>query len=474
MTILERPLESLHDELKFFVRAKHVKLLRISTSADLHGAVVDLCAVQELHADNRAPWLPIPDAFVRADAGWTARLNRVRRTHLDRLDQIRRAGGSVTKLGPTPTVPGVAGFAEQLVQIQQARATWHDGVVPILAPTRVDDPTGWTAALTELVSHPDLSAARWVVVDTDSSATDQLVASLGRHARSFSCFLDEAAACRELDDRLAGMQACSASAPSYAKVGAAWPRGVEPPPRPGQSNFCPKTALAAGAPAAAVYGFPVAKLVMGAAAALRRGDTDTALQAQQEACDLAVRSGMAHESLTLRLILGSYLTYAGQSDAAIGEFEAAADAAITAERPDLAIQALMGAGAVHASAQRPELAAAAYDRAAELSSQLRGDAQRMLTIEALRLAGQHHLAAGDIGSATQQWLSAVQLGDMTISPNARGSAPEAGLALAELCRQRKLLRQADSLTETVRRWQGGDDEKDTTELVPPAFVPMPR
>lgn len=474
MQSFDGPLCRLQDELVYFVREPQLRVLHIATSAELHRGVVDLCLVQELHADNRAPWFALFDPHTPSDEGWRARSARVREVHRDRLAQIEAEGEAVVGLGELSPSDGLDGFVAELLAVQRARAAWHAGAVVVLAPTRVDDASAWRDALTRLVACRELPTVRWVFVDIDHHASVELAAGLGRRAHRVSCYVDEAEAARELEDRLARMQACGESAPPYAKTGAAWPRGIEAPPVPGRPVASPEQALAAGLPAAAVHGFALAKQVTAAAAALRRGEGGRAVDEQARACALAERAGMDGEALVLRLVLAAYQVHAGRAEQALGEFETVAERAAGLDRPELAVQAWMGVGAVHAAARQPGAAARAYGYAAELGLGIegaqeqapQGNAHRLTTIEALRLSGQHYLEVGEVEASSHQWLRAVELGEQAATAEAQGSAAEAGFALAELCRRQGLTAQADSLTASIERWRA-------TQAPTPASTPEP-
>jgi len=309
-----------------------------------------------------------------------------------------------------------------------------------------------------------------VVVELDSSSSGPIVEALGPRALSNTCRVDDEALQKELARMLDAAGGASPDAPGPAQVGAAWPRGVTPPPRKGRPTPSPSQVEAAlreaGIPPG-IAGEPGRQLrqkVLLAAQALRQKKVE-AIRLQREARDLCLQAGLIRETVLMELILASYLTHLGQPAKALEQYEAAFLRAEHEKLPQLAAQAQLAMGTLHLLARKPELAAAAYVRGAECGKEAK---VALLGIEGYRLAGQVWADAGKGSLATQAWRSALSVAEQAPAEEVKASsAAETARALAALCRKHGLAAQAESLdAQSFLLEQGGDAANSGKEVVP--------
>jgi hypothetical protein len=450
MDAYARPLEELAGKLGGFIRARELRLCQIVTTAELRPAALKIAAGQEFHADNRSPFVVLEDAFVRGDDGFAARLERVRQIHARRREAMAKEGIDLPALPALPTARDPrAAFAQQLVQAVMASAPPLEGLVVVLAPTRVDDPEAFGQAIEALVLVRELGVVRWIVIGAGAPTVAPLVKRLGEAAWSHTCRVDPDAERDELAQLFTAAASAPARSPASARVGAAWPRGVVPPERPGSAAPAlsePDEVARALGPQAQLCGEPGAALqhqIIGAAQAVREGRAAEGIRLQMEARDACRRAGLGRESILLELVLASYVVAAGERRKAIDIYERAASRAETAQLAELAAQAWLGVGALQALERDAARATTAYVRAAELA-QAAGSA--ILAIEGFRMAGQVALGVAGPEAAVRAWRRALEVAaQMTPEEAQASSASEVARQLAALCAANGLEAQAQSL-----------------------------
>jgi tetratricopeptide (TPR) repeat protein len=462
MDSFAKPLRALAEDAAWFVREKRLRLLHVVTSGDLRDSVLDVVMGQEFHADNHSPFLRLEDAYSPESRGWEDRALRVREQHAARREAMAKEGQDLPPLPPPSAEKGDAltAFAVLLRQVADARCAPLEGLVVVLAPTRMEDPREWQRELRVLVEAPKLADVRWVVVELDRSSLGPMVEALGAKALSNTCQVDENALQAELARMLDGAGGASSQAPGPAQAGAAWPRGVVPPPRKGKPTPSPAQVEAALKEAgiapgiAGESGRQLRQKVLLAAQALRQKKVE-AIQLQREARDLCLKAGLIRESVLMELILASYLAHLGQPAKALEQYEAAFVRAQQEQLPQLAAQAQLAIGALHFLARKPELAAAAYLRGAECA---KAADVALLAIEGYRLAGQAWADLGKGSLATQAWRSALAVAEKAPQEEVKASsAAETARALAALCRKHGLAAQAQSLEEQSLRLEHGEE-----------------
>ncbi|WP_437715670.1 hypothetical protein WMF45_04155 [Sorangium sp. So ce448] len=425
------------------------------TSADLRATALRLAAAQELHPENRSPFVLLEDACTAASEGWSERLERLRAQHAERKARMEQEGVRLPELPERPVIGGpLASFGAQLMQLLNARADWHEGLVVVLAPTRVERPDALCDALRVLLGASGLGAVRWILIDPEPAALEPVAGQLGEQAMRTVFLVDEAEAQRDLARMLDAAEAAPPDIVGPARVGAAWPRGVSPPLRPGHPPADPESIDAllreegVSLPLAGSRGTELARLVLRAAQAMRRGQPVEAVQQQARARDLCVQADLAREATLMELVLGAYLVAAGDAGRAARIYVAARERAEQAGLPDLGAQAQFALGALHLRAREHAEAAVAYARGAALA---RESGSAILTIEALRLAGQAQLDVGNADAAAQSWAAAIEVADAAGAPEVKASsAAEVARALAALFRRRGLRDKAERLEERSR------------------------
>ena len=233
MDSISKPLAKLYEDGAWFVRKGDVRLLRVRCSPSLRGPVLEVLAGQEALASNRRAYVILAQPQTRDEDGWRARATALERHWEERRAASLLDGLELGELEPAAQTTGhaPADFALTLVRVLRAIRTPLDGVVIVLAPSRVEVPGALVSGLAELLSRPELSAARWILLDAVRCPLDPLVERLGNAAMDVECVVDDAAFAADLSSMAAGMDP---EVQGPASAGAAWPRGVLPPMRPGQ------------------------------------------------------------------------------------------------------------------------------------------------------------------------------------------------------------------------------------------------
>jgi tetratricopeptide (TPR) repeat protein len=474
MESFARAIRDLTDRLSWFVRAIEVRVLHVRTSDELRATALRLVAAEELHPENRAPWVLLEDPSTSDGDGWLARLERLRTQHAHRRDRMAEEGVELPELPRRPAIAEpLAAFAAQLAQLLEAKADWHEGLVVVMAPTRVERPQAFCDALRALLDAKSLEAVRWVLVDPEPCSLEPVAAHAGEHAMRTVFLVDEAEAQRELAAMLDAAERAPADIAGPARVGAAWPPGVSPPPRRDRPPADPQSIEdllrkeGLDLPLAGARGNELGHAVLRGAQALRRQQAVEAVKHQSRACEICIEAGLSREATIMQLVLGAYLVVAGDVRRAAKTYTTASDQAERAGLPSLAAQAQIALGALHLRAgERPE-AAVAYARSAALA---RKGGAAILTIEALRLAGQAQLDLGHEEEAMRLWTAALEVADAALAgkplpgmepslapenpPSAAevkaSSAAEVARSLAALCKKRGLKDKAATLE--ARSW----------------------
>jgi tetratricopeptide (TPR) repeat protein len=436
MESFARAIRDLTDTLSWFVRAREVRVLHVRTRDELRATALRLIAAQELHPENRSPWVILEDPSTTDSDGWLARVERLRAQHASRRNRMAEEREHLPELPERPTAAEpLTAFGAQLAQLLDARADWHEGLVVVLAPTRVERPRAVCDALRALLDARPLGAVRWVFIDPEPAALEPVAAHVGEQAMRTVFLVDDAEAQRDLANMLDAAERAPTDISGPARIGAAWPPGVSPPPRPGWPSADPETIDALlreeglDLPLAGARGTELGRAVLRGAQALRRGHAAQAVQHQTRACSICIESGLLREATIMQLVLGAYLVAAGDAGRAMQTYASASTQAEWAGVPDLGAQAQLALGALHLRAgERPE-AAVAYARGAALA---RKAGSAILTIEAMRLAGQAQLDLGHEEEAVRVWAAALEVAEAALAGTAHAGAepgaPERTLA----------------------------------------------
>lgn len=476
MDSITRPIKLLAEKAAWFTRARELRLLSVCVSGDLRVAALAVLAAHEHHADNRSPFLRLEDPHTRADDGWATRTRRAREQHEARRLAMAEHGMSLPRLEDTTRrdPSAIVEHAVTLREVADARCAPLDGLVVLLAPTRVEDPRAFADDVAALVTSPRLRDVRWIVCEPERRSLDAFCDGLSESAFRVDCFVDDDAQQKDLESLLEGVAAAGPDAPPAARAGAAWPRDVVAPPRPGRTASDPaaraELAVSLGLPAAFVDGTTdrIQRATMRAALCLRRGQGPDAIRAQREARDLCVSADMPREAVIAELVLGSYLVHLGERRLALEVYREATERAVSAELLSLAAQAQIALGATHLlEGQKPE-GAAAYARAGELAE--RADVP-VLAIEAFRMTGQIAFDAKLETPGTNAWRRALEIAAVAPPDVVQtSSAADVARRLAAVCRAHGLIPQAASLDARALKLETGMS-LDATDLVPQADLP---
>ncbi len=346
-----KALRGLADTLSWFVRAREARLLYVETTPSLRGPVIRLCRSGELHPDNPSPFVVLEGVFGEGTEAWGEGVFRLRAQHESRMLAMEKAGVSLPSLPAAPGVgDGLRAVALQLEQLLFARAPWHDGLVAIVAPGRLQAPAAFVRQLAWLMEKNELLPVRFVLIDAEGGALSGLL-SRGAALRVV-CAEDEGEAKAELLSLLGAMESAHPLLSGPGRVGAAWPAGVVPPSR---SDFPHVNIEEVDAqlqqeglvePLAGAFGRKLSGAVLGAARAMRERRLDEALEIQARAIALCEEAGEARGRILMEMVLGAYCVGANDLQQAMNHYGLAEEQAHLGKYPGLEAQAVMARGAV--------------------------------------------------------------------------------------------------------------------------------
>lgn len=473
MESIAAPLRRLHEEGSWFARAKELRLLHVRTDATMRGAVIDLLAALEHHADNRGLFYRFDDPFAGHDRGWPARVQRLVEAHGEKIDAVAPAGVIVQPLGRAAVAPEptARGFSALLFELRHLLGAPLEGVVVLLAPSRVESLAVFHHELSALVASPQLPHVRWIVVEADGYAARELVQALGARALACDCLVDEA---QQQQDLAAGGAAGPSDPPAVLPIELGWRApgampDVPAPPRRGRGGLPSDEALrAAGLSPMFIKGGGEAlkKLLLGAALAMRQHRHPDAVGLQARAAALCAEMEMPREQILNVTILGGYLLAAAQRPRAREAYTKARDLAVAGGFDDLSAQTELALGMLDAVDRLPAEAARHYAAAGQHAE--KADIAP-LAIECWRMAGQLALDARLETGAVDCWKRALALADPLDPALAKvTSAAEVARALAAVCRKRGLGAQADSLEQRSADLEAGAADVDAPAAEPAA------
>jgi tetratricopeptide (TPR) repeat protein len=459
MNSIAQPLTRLVEAMQWFVIARELRLLHVTTSPSLRLAALEHIAAAEHHGDNHAPFFVLETPTSRRDDGWEGRAEELHADYAELHTLLAEAneGISLPRVWAPPRArsPRVR-FGLEVGEALRRLTSPFDGLVLVLAPLEVQQPKRWVADLQVLLTLPELKKARFIVVETDGAHCAQLAKALGKQAERVDASVEEKAAREDMARMLASMASAPPGATGAWLTGAAGPR-VAPPPRPGEARplSTPQREELARqmnvAPALLDPEFQrtLRHKVFSAAHALREGKPVQAVQEQREARDLCLAAGLDREAVSLELVLGGYVLQAGQHAQALEIFR---DARLRAEAHQLrvmAVQAQLAQASTLLVLQRTEDATLAYAEAGRLGMETPFP---VLGIEGYRMCGQLLASAGKLSEAATAWRLALEAANKAPPDERRAtSAPEAARQLAALCREQGLKTQAESL-EAQAAW----------------------
>lgn len=462
MESMARPLRALHEDVSWFARATEVKLLHVRCGAALRKSALKLLAAGELSLDNQSPFVVLEDAWRLADGGWRVRAQRLAEHWEGRRRVLSEEGielGSLSGRAPASPDPHAA-FGGWVNLVLQCVRPPLEGLVIVLAPALIEDGGLFEAELRELVMQPELAAARWIVMDMQEAPLAALHEELGARAMQNACVRDDAAFVQDLNAMMASVDP---ELPGPARAGAAWPRGIIPPPRKGdrtptveqQAEVDVELAAAGMSPAlAGSQGARMQQYMLAAAVQMKLGNGELAIQHQREACRIAAEAQGERELVLQWMVLAGYELALGREDESYRQYAGVAQKAEELELHLERAQAGLALALMDARAGRHPDAAGQYARSAEHA--LKANATG-LAIECWRLAGQMAAEAQLGDRATECWRQAIELAEGAAPDVAKtSSAPRAARELAALLRARGLGAQAESLEHQANRIEQGD------------------
>jgi tetratricopeptide (TPR) repeat protein len=374
-------IERLAGELAGFLRDEPCAVLQVLVDPELRRSALEVVLAQEYRPTNAAPFVAFDQAHAVANPGWALRAASAREQH-----ERRRIGveDAIAALPPAPEARDERiAFALQLQQLLHASPPDAEGLVVVLAPTRIEAPADFVASL-ELL-HRDLRGVRWIVIEADG---DALGAWIATHAA------------RRVDLRLPPAEAEAELAALVDDRPPAAPRGVIPPARPDVQVRVPD--------ADGARRREIGKLSLAASLAASRDRDADAIDAQRRARDLATEAGWTSDAITLEIALGSRLVAAGAMAEAEASFQRAIAAANAHAMHDKATTAGFGLAATRALRGAKHDALVAYADAAIAADKSGSDA---LAIEANRAAGRTAQSLGLSAEAAAFFAKAQAIGD---------------------------------------------------------------
>lgn len=275
------------------------------------------------------------------------------------------------------------------------------------------------------------------------------------------CRRDEGAFAADLQ---ALMTSVDPALPGPARAGAAWPRGVLAPERPGppppteEQRTQAEIELAAAGVSPALCGEQGQRLqqyLLAAALAMKAGNGELALRDQREACRIAHEAGAGRELTLMWMVLAGYELALGHEEEAARQY---GEVVAHAEREGQFLeQAQAGLALALLSARRGRHAEAARQYADAANAAVRASATG-LAIESWRWAGHMAAIAGFEERAAECWQRAIELAEGAEPDVAKSSsAPWAARQLAERLRARGSIAQADALEHQANRIEAGQN-----------------
>ncbi|RYZ08190.1 MAG: hypothetical protein EOO73_09000 [Myxococcales bacterium] len=449
----------LQADAAWFARAKELRLLHVSTSADLGAAALKLCVGQEYHADNQSLFLMSEEpALARSDT-WYSRTQTLRKQYTAKQEALAKEGIALRPLGPAEKrTPPITEFAGLLQEMLLGLAPPISGLVLVLAPTQVESGAPFTDELRQLLRSPALTQVRFIVLERDVITSRGLVDELGpQSALASEWWRDEAASLKDWSALVGPLPASlsfTPQVPTWQAPGAG--PDVEAPPRKGAPPPPTDEQLAAaGVNPAFVNGGAqlLQKLLLGGALAIKEGKHAQAIQLQQAAVSLCGGLGMLKAQLINTIILGSYFMSAQSPREARKTYEQAEAEAQKQQMPDEQVQASLALGMLDALEKQPRQAMARYLEAAEVAEK---SGNHALAIESWRTAGQLAYGLNAQDAALQPWLRATNVA-ATMDPLQvkATSAAECARGVAGIFRSRGQARDAELYEQQAFRFEHG-------------------
>jgi hypothetical protein len=457
MDAILKPIERVQESITWFLAASEQRLLYVQTSEALRIPILSKLAGLEGHPRCKRAVVVLEAGVDPGDDGWATRTEELEQGLRDARDRAAAAEPplEIRPLGPLvgASTPAAA-FGRLLRAALDAVRPPLEGLLVVFAPAWVNDAGAWRATLGPLLARPELTAARFVIVDTEDGPARSLAEQFGARAEIADGRIDPAAT----KAGMAAMVAAMASAPpgggAARAAGLAGPR--EAPPRrikdpPVLTPEQRARAMAdAGLPEA--YAAPeimqrIRLAVMQAADAMGNNRAAEAVRLQCEARDLAEAARLVREPVLFEIISGCYALQAGAPEPALRAFDTAAAKAEQRKLPDLAAQAYLAKAGALLTAERKDEASVAYAEAGRVAR----EKAPVLAIEAYRMAGTLLLSLRREQQAISVWNRALEIaGALPAKERKATTAAMVARELASVCRRHGLGAQAQSLEAQAR------------------------
>ena len=468
MESIAKGMRRLQEDAAWFARAKELRLLHVTTTADLAGAALKLCAGQEYHADNKSLFFLFEEPHLLGNDGWYSRSQTLRKQYTAKQQGLEKEGIRLAALRPPEKrTPPIAEFTQVLQEILHGLAAPIEGVVLVLAPTRVEPGSTFAQELRSMIQSSTLSKVRWLVIERDELSARPLVDELRERALASEWLRDENEANKDLaalvgpPDQIAQ----SAEKPLGWQAPGAMP-DVEPPPRVNaappltdeqirEQGLSPEFVKGGGQ--------ALQKALLGAALALKQGNHTDAIRLQSVAVELCGKLKMLKEQVINTLVLGSYYLASQARGPARKSYEQAVGLAAQHELRDQEAQGHLALGLLDAVEGQHQNAMAHYAAAAEIAEAAQS---HILALEAWRTAGQLAYNLNSHDTALQSWLRGLKLAAALEPKQAKAtSAAEIARGVAAIFRARGNHSEAGTLDQQAFRYEHG---LDPTAVVPQA------
>lgn len=453
-------LRHLQDDAAWFARAKELRLLHVTTSADLGAAALKLCAGQEFHADNKSLFFTLEESYLLAADGWYSRSQTLRQQYALKQEALAKEGIQLAPLRPAEKAQRpVTEFISVLQELSFTMPAPLEGVVLVLAPKRVEPGSPFLDELRTLIHSPTLARVRWIVMERDQATLRPLVDELKEEALASTWTRDETESNKDYAALVGPPDALFNFSPKPLgwRAAGAMP-DVEPPPRVGTPPPLTDEQIAAQGLSPQFVnggGQVLQKALLGAALALREGRPADAIRLQTLAANLCGTMNMPKEQVLNTLILGSYYLSSESRGPARKAYEQAAALAAAQHLKDQEAQAHLSLGLLDALEGQHTQAMSHYSSAAEISE---ASGNPILAIECWRTAGQLAFNLNAPDTALQPWLRGLKVVS-TLEPaqTKATSAAELARGVASIFRSRGQLREAATLEQQAFRYEHGLD-----------------
>lgn len=469
-----RAVDRAREALRWFVAGPEPRLLHLRTTGSLREALLpEIDAAQE-NPESRRPFLFIEAAFLGAgEDGWQSHVEELGQEYAALREEAAAQQPALVLSELPPVRSGttdLAAFGARLEAVAKGAAERLPGVVIVLAPAAVLDPSLWAREVRLLVDAPALSALKWIVLDICEAGTEALARPAEGGVETADALPDPAAMGATIDALLAGMKSAPSGAEGHRLAGMAGPREVPPARKrqPGANAAVGKAQAEAELAPAGLSGAADGErmrllriAVLEAARAFEQGRPSDGVKAQLEARDIAVQAGLLDKAAIIELSLAAYLLQAGAPEQALSVIDQARARAERARAPQVVAQAHLSKGGALLVLQRQADALEAYldgGRAIENEESVTS----LLAVECYRLAGQVALGLKRSEAAVSAFGKAIAVANgVPADQRAASSAPMAARDLAALYRAQGMTDRADALEQQADHWEAAEGAPST-------------